>query len=339
MKIKRQLIIGLAISLACLAYVLRELDFSTLWRLAAGVNPLYYLLVLLLMALSFWVRAARWRVLLSPIKDCGTGNLFAVNLIGFMANNVMPARLGELVRCYVLARTESLPAGSALGTIVVERVLDGLCLLLVLFAALFFADPRAHAGSFSVAYLRAAGLGLLVVYLLVLSVAVALWRWPAATIGTLGRLAGRVSPRLGQKLTELLGSFADGLAVLGRARQLLPLALQTLGVWLPFYALYFVFLPAVGLPLSPLLAGMAMAGGSVGAAVPAGPGYIGTFQLAVTWAMMLAGAPQQQALGYSLLIWAAEILPLTAAGLITMWKKGMDLSNLQEQSQGLAAEH
>lgn len=339
MKIKRQLVIGLAISLACLAYVLRELDFSTLWRLAEGVNPLYYAAVSAMMALSFWMRSIRWRLLLSPVKDCTVGSLFSVNMIGFMANNVMPARLGELVRCYALARTESLPASSALGTIVVERVLDGLCLLLVLFVALFFADPKAHAGSFSVEYLRLAGLGLLALYLAVLAVAVALWRWPAATTGTLSRLAGRISPRLGAKAHELLGAFSDGLAVLGRTRNLLPLAWQTVVVWLPFYGLYLVFLPAVGLPMSPLLAGMALAGGSLAAAVPAGPGYIGTFQLAVTWAMMLVGAPQQEALGYSLLIWAAEILPLTAAGLLAMWKKGMDLSNLQEQSQGLAEGH
>lgn len=335
MNMKRQLIIGLTISLACMAYVMRELDFGELWRLAKGVNPLYYLAVMALMALSFWVRSYRWRLLMSPVKQCSIANLYSVNLIGFMANNLMPARLGEFVRAYALARTEQVPASSALGTIVVERVLDGLCLLLVLFAALLFADPGAQAGDFSVAYLRGVGYGLLVLYLGVLAVSLALWRWPQATIGALGRLAGRISPKLGDKAVEILSAFAEGLAILGNARHLPMLMVQTLGVWLPFLGMYWIFLPALGMPASLLMAAMAMGGGSVGSAVPAGPGYIGTFQLAVTWTMMLAGAPQQQALAYSLLLWAAQVLPLTVAGLITMWKKGMDLSALQEKSQEL----
>lgn len=196
---KRQVIIGFAISLACLVYVLRDVDFAELWRLTLDVNPLYYLWVNVSLALSMWVRSYRWRLLLSPVKACRIEPLYSANLIGFMANDLLPARLGEFVRSYAAGRLEGIPASTTLATIVVERVLDGLCMLLVLFLALLFADPSAQAGAFNVAYLRGVGFALLALYLGVLAVSVGLWRMPQVTTKLITGIAGRISSSLAQK--------------------------------------------------------------------------------------------------------------------------------------------
>ncbi len=336
MKHRLHLAIGLALSAACLAWVLKELDFARLWELARQVNLLYPLAVVLLLAVTFWLRSQRWRILLRPVKQTGLANLYQANLIGFGANNLLPARLGELVRAYAVGRLEGVAASSALATIVVERVLDGLMLVLVLFLALMFVKPGARAGAFSVAHLRAAGLGLLAVYLAVLGLVAALWRWPGTTVDKAAGLAGRLSPGLGQKVRESLESFHHGLAILARARSLPSLVGLSLLLWAAVLGGFWVFLPAVGLAASPVLAAMALAGSSVGVAVPAGPGYAGTFQLAVTWALMMAGADQQRALAYSLLLWAVNYFPLTAAGLWLMWRKGMALGGLSRQGRRLA---
>ncbi len=326
---KRQVIIGLAISLACLFWVLRELDFALLWKTIQGINWLYFVGVNALLAISLWLRALRWRLMLAPVKKTNLANLFWANIIGFGANNMLPARLGELVRAYALGRLEHFPASSAFATVVVERVLDGLVLLMVLFLALLFINPEAKAGVFTVSYLRAAGYGLLVVYLGVMALAAALWRWPQGTLKLVSGVARKLSRRLEEKAISALTSFHQGLAMLGRTHGLPAILFLSLIIWLVFLGIYWLFLPAVGLPLSLLLAAMAMAGGSLGAAVPAGPGYIGTFQLAVTWALIMAGAGGQQALAYSLLIWAATYFPLTGAALLVMWKKGMALARIQ----------
>ena len=318
--------VGLLISLACLAYVLREVDFHRLWQLTRQVNPLYVLGLAILLAISLWFRSWRWRLLLEPVHHCRLGTLYSANLIGLTANNLLPARLGELVRAYTLSQLEPVPASSALATLVLERVLDGLCLLLLLFAALLFADPQAHAGSFSVAYLRGAGLFLLTLYLGVLALMVCLWRWPRATMGWLGHLAGRLSPALGKRVEGLLETFHQGLAVIGRARRLVPLGLSSLAVWVPILAMFLLFLPAVEMPPSLMLAAMAMAGASLGSAVPAGPGFVGTFQLAVAWCLMMAGADPQKAMAFSLIFWAVTNLPLTLAGLTEMWRRGTGFS-------------
>ncbi len=327
-----QTLAGLAISLACLVYVLKDVDFPQLWALALQVNPLYILLINGLLALSFWVRSLRWRVLLRPVADCRVSALFSANLIGFMANNVLPARLGELVRAYCLDRLCGVPTTSALATIVVERILDGLTLLLVLFATLMFADPQVKAGAFDVAYMRGAGVMLLLAYLGVLAVMGALWRWPQATMGFFTRLAGRLSPNLGEKIGHLLETFHQGLGVLGQGRSLPLLIAQSWGVWLPMLGMYYFFLPAVGLPLDPFMAAMGFVGSSLAAAVPAAPGYVGTFQLAAMWALMMAGAPQDLAAAYALIYWAVQYFPLVAAGLYELWRRGMSLSSLRKQA-------
>lgn len=328
-----QTLAGLAISLVCLGYVLMDVDFGQLWELMRHMNWLYALAVNALLALSFWARAHRWRLLLAPVKDCRLGGLWDANIIGFMANNVLPARLGEFVRAFTAQQLAGVPASSALATIVVERILDGLTLLLVLFATLIFADPSASAGAFSVGYMRGAGYTLLAGYLAVLAMLFALWRWPTATMGTLCRLAGRLSPRLGQALEGILTMFHQGLTVLGQTHHLPLLIVYTLGVWVPCLVEYWIFLPAVGLPLGLFLASMAFVGASLAAAVPAGPGYVGTFQLACMWAMMMAGAPQQAAANFTLLFWAVQYFPLTIAGLITMWRRGLTLKGLRQAKQ------
>ena len=326
---KWHLIIGLAISALCLGYMLSQVDLANLWLMIKQANPLYYLMVMAQLAWVFWLRSQRWRILLLPLKNCKVAPLWSANLIGFMANNILPARLGELVRAVTASRLADVPASSALATLVIERILDGMTLLTVLFVALIFTDPSAKAGAFDVAYLRGAGLTLLAAYLGILTLLVALWRWPQATTGWLGGLAGRISDGLGQKVAEVLGHFTQGLALLSQGHHFPLLLGQSIAIWGLTLISCYLFLPAVGLPLDPLMAAMALAGGSLAAAVPAGPGYVGTSQLAFMWVLMMAGAPEDNAAAFGVLFWAACYFPVVAAGLVEMVRRGLSLESLR----------
>lgn len=329
---KLHLALGLAISLGCLAYLLGEVDLPRLWELLLQINPGYYLMVWAIYAWVFFLRSQRWRILLSPIKRCRVGDLYSANLIGFMANNLLPIRLGELVRAFAVDRLSQVPASSALATLIIERILDGMTLLVILFAALIFADPEAQAGAFNVAYLRGAGLFLLAVYLGVLALMAALWRWPSATTGWLVGLAGRLNQRLGVAVEGILAHFTEGLALLGQAHHLPLLLAQSAAMWVLTLLSVYLFLPAVGLPLNPLMAAMALAGGSLAAAVPSGPGYIGTSQLAIMWTMMMAGAEAELAAAFGMIYWAACYFPVTVAGLVEMMRRGLSLGSLRGQT-------
>jgi len=328
--VKWQLFLGLGISAACLIWLLSQVDLEHLWLLIIHINLLYPLMVMALLAWVFYLRSQRWRLLLQPIKSCRLADLYSANLIGFMANNLLPVRLGELVRAYAADRLCQVPVSSALATLVIERILDGMAILAFFFLALLFTDPAARAGAFSVAYLRAVGLGLLVIYLAVLALLTSLYRWPRATTGWLSGLAGRLSPGWGQKLASALEHFTQGLALLGQGRRLPLLVAQSLALWLLMLLSAYVFLPAVGLPCNLLMAAMVLAGGTLAAAVPAGPGYIGTTQLAITWTLMMAGADPERAAAFSLIYWACLYFPVTAAGLVEMTRRGLSLASLRQ---------
>ena len=105
------------------------------------VRPLWLVPVIASIFLRFWLTAIRWQLLLRPVKRVGIHRLFAITMIGFMANNVLPARLGEFVRAYALGRSEALPPSLPFATIVIERIFDGFTLLLFLVGGLSFLQP------------------------------------------------------------------------------------------------------------------------------------------------------------------------------------------------------
>src|SRR5262249_26152989 len=153
----------------------------------------------------FWLTAVRWRILLGSTKRIGLHRLFGVTLIGFMANNVFPARIGEFVRAYALGRSESLAAPLAFATIVIERIFDGLTLLLFLGGGVFFLSLPGW-----LLWLAAASCAL---YLAVLGVLVSL-RWEGGVRG-LSAALGWLPPRLRAGAVRLLDTFRLGLDALG----------------------------------------------------------------------------------------------------------------------------
>lgn len=315
-------------SLVCLAWLLRQVDLAYLAEMARALRPLPVLACLVLLFAGIWLRSLRLRALLASLGEYGLGALFSANLVGIMANNLLPARLGEVARAYAVKRLAGAPAAGALGSIVVERVLDGLALCLVLFLTLWFVAPDSRAGGFDVAYLRGAGLGLMALFSVVLALVVGMLRRPRQVTALVVGLAARLSRPLSRRLEGWLLSFGQGLAVLGQGRHLPGLVLYTFLVWLCAWGASLVFLPAVGLAPRPLWGALALVGGCLAGLVPAAPGYLGTMQLALYWSLVLGGAPAEPSLAYAVLFWAVSYLVVTAAGLVELWRRGLKLSRL-----------
>jgi uncharacterized protein (TIRG00374 family) len=328
--------LGLAISLACLIWVLREVDFTQLWRVARQVNLLYVVLVNLLFAGSFALRTLRWQILLEPVKEAGFAPLFSANIIGFMANNLLPARLGELVRALVASRLVKAPLAGTLASLVVERMLDGPVVLGFLLVVLLFLDPQAEAGPLTVGAIKTAGLSLFLVWLALVALMAAAVRWPEQVANTVGGAAARLNLRLGARLRRVLLTFGQGLAPLRRPQLLIRLFLLSLGVRAFIFFMHTVFLAAVGLPMDIMLGAMATLAALLATSIPAAPGSIGAFQLATYYALLMVGAPEQPALAYSILYWAAQYFPLVAIGLIEMYRQGFNLIFLSGGGRALA---
>ncbi|MGH7741734.1 MAG: lysylphosphatidylglycerol synthase transmembrane domain-containing protein, partial [Candidatus Eiseniibacteriota bacterium] len=131
-----QLLLGLAVSGVCVWISMRDIDLASVWSALRHSSWLGFLAAMALTLIGFWLRAIRWRLLIGGTRRLSTGSLFSATMIGFMTNNVLPFRLGELVRPWVLARREHLSKTTLLATVVVERAVDMLTLLAILGVAL-----------------------------------------------------------------------------------------------------------------------------------------------------------------------------------------------------------
>ena len=133
--------IGVAVSAVLLWVAVRGVSLDEVLAELRRVRPLWLVPVIASIFVRFWLTAIRWQLLLRPVKRIGVHRLFAITMIGFMANNVLPARLGEFVRAYALGRAEALPPSLPFATIVIERIFDGFTLLLFLLGGLSFLRP------------------------------------------------------------------------------------------------------------------------------------------------------------------------------------------------------
>jgi len=324
--VKGRFLLGVLISAVALWLALRNVEGAELARSLREVQLLYLLVAFVFTVLvRFWLTALRWQVLLQPIKPIGTHRLFSVTMIGFMANNILPARMGEFVRAYALGRTESLSKSLSLATIVVERVFDGLTLLGFLAVAVFFVPfpgwvlPAAEA-SFAL-------------YLAVLGVMVWLWHRPETASRWLGRLLAPFPPRLQARAQEILRSFTLGLEVLTRGRHLAAVMGLSILIWLVVIAGVQIAFLALGLTL-PLMAGIVLVTiVSLGVMLPSSPGFVGTFQFFTVTSLALFGVPESQGFSFSLVYHAMQYFPITGMGLAYLWWENLSLREAQTSAE------
>jgi uncharacterized protein (TIRG00374 family) len=264
--------------------------------------------------------------------------LYPVVVIGYTANNLLPARLGELVRSYCLAQREGCSAGAALGTVAVERVYDGLTLLAIAAVA---GPALVVLGSFSAA--NAGGLGAPGLILAAATVAVFLLALACLTMAASPRFQGVVQRglmlapgRLRPKAAGLVGRFIQGLRVLNSPRKHLAVFLLSLPVWLMEGVMYYLVIYAFGIQHAfPSLLVLALASAlltatsNLATALPASIGGIGPFEVVAQQTLVALGVGASVAGAYAgFLHLVALWLPVNLAGLALLWKQNLSLGRL-----------
>ncbi len=334
MKARRRwpiLVLGLLVSTVLLWYALRDLHLDEVWEALKGARYVWLVPGVVVYFISVWFRAWRWGFLLRSIKDLPARRLFPVVVIGYMGNDILPFRLGELLRAYVLWRRDGINIGATLTTAVLERLFDGLTMLLfVLFGLLFV--PLSAFLSRLVTFAGIVFLSALVTFLF-LAARPALLRRAAYF------LIERAAPaRLRPPLVSLSEGVIAGLASLRRGGDVLVLFGVTLVVWLIETAKYWlVSLAFPDLHLS--YPGIMLMGGAVNllTALPSLPGYIGTFETGIK-ILTGIGAPPASAGSYVLVLHAILLLPVTLLGLFFMtvegvrWTEVKRLGELEQRS-------
>ncbi len=325
--------LGVILSAGLLALVIYFVKPAEVISALRAVNPYYLPPIVLMPIVLLGIRTLRWRYLMEPVKkDVPVGSLFSATVIGFMANNVLPLRLGELARAYALGRRERLSKGAVFTTIVVERLFDGAAVLLLFAYTLAYLPPSvARAGV--VASIHKAGRASFGLFIVVVLALVYFVRRPEKLTGLTRKVTSLVAPRFADKAVHMAESLVKSLGVVKDVRLLALIAGLTAlhwGLaWTPVYLLFKAFGLHYGIyPSVYLLVVM-----SFSVALPSTPGYVGTFHAAVTGGLMLLGLDAGPAFSYALVAHATNVIPVTLLGFYYLYRENLSLKGLKKAEQ------
>lgn len=303
--------LGLLISAFFLYLALGGLDLHGFWQ---TVRQAHYWWLIPGVAIYFgavWARTWRWHYMLRHIKNVPLQRLFPIVVIGYMGNNVYPARAGELLRSYVLRRKEGVPLSASLATVVLERLFDGLVMLLFVFVTLPFAPLppvyTALVSTFSVIFLLA-----LALFLLLAARPERMSRFYAWLVDRL--LPARLRPRV----HGLFDRFVVGLQSLRSPRELALIFLSSALIWLTETTKYWFVMLAFPFHVPFYVLMLMTAVVNLFTTLPSTPGYVGTFDAPGIAVLVAHGVAQAVATGYTLVLHVALWLPITALGALYM---------------------
>jgi uncharacterized membrane protein YbhN (UPF0104 family) len=323
--------VGFLLSAALLVWALWGIDIAEVGRVLAAANLWLLGASAAMGTVVFLLRAARWQLILDPLDErVPIGPLWRATAVGGMVTNVIPARVGEVARAYALTRERpSIPFSAALASIAVDRVFDAIVIFLLTFLAMLDpAFPRGAeiGGRPATAILAGWGAAALAV-LMVGLYAVALFpeRWSAVA----GRVAGRLSPRLGASAGGIVLAFARGLGVLKRPARFAGVLAWTIAHWLVnAFALWLAFVAVGGrAPATAMLFVQGLI--AVGVALPAAPGFFGAFEKAGEIGLGVYGVGKAQAVTWAMGYHLLAFVPITVIGAVYAARLGLRLADLK----------
>jgi uncharacterized protein (TIRG00374 family) len=324
--------IGTGISVFFLVILFRSMDFAKLLAALRAMDARFLLPAVASTLFSYYVRAYRWKLLLAEEKNTSMCNLFAAVSIGYMANNLLPARIGELVRVYVLGEREGIDKGTVLASLVVDRLFDGCAVLCILMATLFTLRLPGESEGVRTAlvtggYVTAAAYLAIVCFLLLLK------RRTSAMLRLAGRLLKPFPAAFGTKVIPLLGSFISGVRLSSRPGNLSGLVASSAVIWASAIWPIDLLLRSFGIALPVTASLFIMVLLVVAVMIPASPGYIGTYHYACYQALTVFGITGEKALGVALVIHAVNFFPITFLGLYYLARGRMTLSGLAKNDE------
>jgi len=322
------IIIGIAVSVFLLWILFRNINFVELWGALKGANYWWLIPNVIMIVFTMYQRAYRWRAMVAPITYIPFSKLLASTCIGFMANNVLPLRLGEFVRAYSLASGKTKISKSAsLATIFVERmVFDLVALLLIFGGVLYFSDltmdPRMLQGLNIAIIIALVGITLIVILALK----------PAQVGHLLTKYLFFIPPAVKETIESIVIRFSEGLKFLTNIRSVISVGIQTLLIWLlmGFSNIFIIYAFNIDLPIDALYVILVFV--SISILVPSSPGFVGVYHAGAVWALKSYGVVAAEALSIAIVLHAVQYIVVTLMGFYYLKKEHLSLKRLEEEA-------
>ncbi|HSG45306.1 MAG TPA: lysylphosphatidylglycerol synthase transmembrane domain-containing protein [Anaerolineales bacterium] len=324
---KWQFWLGVLISALFIWLALGGLKLNEFWGAVRQANYIWLIPGVGVYFIGVWIRAWRWHYLLGPIKKIPTKSMFPITTIGYMGNNIYPARAGEVLRAVILKRKEGVSISASLATIIVERIFDGVVMLAFVFVNLSELAKLTGASGFvgNIQQVALIGTGVFIGALIIFLVA-AMYPHTTAKVG-LWFIHRLLPQRLHTKVIRLMNKFLDGLASLRSPFNVLMVFFTSIIIWLLETGKYWFVMHAFDFSVS-FFALMLMNGiVNLATTIPSAPGYIGTFDAPGIAVLTAYGVEHSIAAGYTLVLHVALWLPITLLGAYYLAREGIQWSD------------
>ena len=333
--------IGTGIAVALLAFFVLTVDFERMWDALAGADYRYLVPAVVMYLVSVYLRTLRWTVMLRHLKPIRVTRLYPVVVIGYMANNLLPMRLGELVRSYYAGEREDINKASALVTVFVERVFDAVTLLFFIAVVASFFPLSRTANSLSQQSgipwpLLVAGFSL--PFLGALATLVLFALYPERTRSAALWMARPLPRRVSGPLDSLVQMLLAGLTPLKSVRMLGFLFLLSVPIWLTEAAVFWMIGFPFGIDAAHTGPGqmavtmvLVTAITNIGSSVPLAPAGFGLFEIIARETLVfgpLATIDRSVAAGFALVVHVAIVLPMIILGQVFLWSAHLSLRGL-----------
>ena len=326
MKRYAQLLIGLAISAFFIYLVLPGLHLPDVMEALRTANYWWLIPGILVYLVGLWFRTWRWQYTLRPLKLVPLVRLFPMVCIGYFGNNVFPFRAGEILRSYVLKREEHIDMSSSLATVIIERIMDGLVMLLFVFIALPFAPlPEVY---------RNAVIVMTGVFLAALLIFIWMASRPQRVALFYDIVAGAILPhRIRTRTDSLYAKFMLGLKSLSNPGDVVMIFLISVLIWLTETVKYWFVMHAFDFSVSFLVLMLMNGLVNLATTLPAAPGYIGTFDTPGIKTLITFGVNPSVAASYTFTLHAALWIPVTLLGAFYFWRGHFHMSDIAAARQ------
>jgi uncharacterized protein (TIRG00374 family) len=324
-------VLGVAISGLFLYAGFQGLNPAQLWATIQTVEVGWLLVAAAVYFVAAYIITWRWYYLLRPVQDVPPARLFPLVIIGYMGNNIYPFRIGEVIRAYLLNRQEGTNIPATLTTILVERVFDGLTMLIFIFAALLFVE-------FDEPLVKDGVLILAVLFVAALLVFFALALRPAFTRRLVNAVVGRLAPAgLRPRLIDLADELLAGLEALRSARDLALTFVASIVSWTVEASTYWIVLHAFPFDVSFFVVLLIVGLGNLATILPTTPGYVGTFHGIVALVLRAFSVGSTDAAAYAVVMHAVIWAPVTLAGAIWLLRMGLGWRDFARAQRAVSA--
>ncbi len=322
---KKRYLAGILLSGIFLYLAIRNVEYQKVRGALVSANYIFTIPSMLIVIISFLPRAVRWGYILESTKKIKFQNLFGIMMIGFMVNNILPARIGEVTRAYMMGKKENISRSLSFGTIVLERVFDGFALLFILGISMIISPfPR---------WVKGFGLIGLLIFCFSLGFLVVLRIKRGFIVKKIEGLTALFHKGLGNKISYIMNRFIEGLASLESLKHLSLIVIYSIIsqilLAVSFHILFFSFNFNLSFYTAYFIAVIV----GLSSMIPSAPGYIGLFQSACVGGLLLFGVNKDVALSYSIIAHIVQYIPVTGIGLFYLINEHIPISSLVSQKR------